>query len=71
MFWLGALNSLQRPPSFDAKDLVQAYFAVNILQQNMVFPKTVAHITLLMPNISFALKIDETKWFMCDTTCVL
>jgi hypothetical protein len=37
----------------------------------MVFPKTVAQITLLMPNMSFALKIDETGWFMCDTTCVL
>jgi len=67
----GCLELTSEGTFFDAKDLGQAYFAVNTLQQNIVFPKTVAQITLLMPNISFALKIDETKWFMCDTTCVL
>jgi hypothetical protein len=66
----GCLELTSEGTFFDAKDLVQAYFAVNILQQNMVFPKTVAQITI-MPNMPFALKIDETKWFMCDTTCVL
>jgi hypothetical protein len=41
----GCLELTSEGTFFDAKDLVQAYFAVNILQQNMVFPKTVAQIT--------------------------
>jgi hypothetical protein len=67
----GCLELTSEGTFFAAKDLAQAHFAVNALQQNMVFPKTVAQIYIINAKHVFCIENGRNRmvyvWhYMCS-----